>query len=176
MALSEASRAKLNELRASPKAFLEANEIFINGHKKKDTGHVRGPAWFLMSYEPARKRFVFEPMGGEHDRAGQAGYRFQAISVPAVSHDDVSEHRNFQELVPTELKDLDVMLTTLSPLPRLKVSQHFLRVLPKQRKLQWQREIVTRNTCLLLPSVRRRRRPRVRAQPTRRRPARRTSS
>jgi hypothetical protein len=107
-----ACRAKLDELRTSPKQFLEENEIFINGHKKKEAGHVRGPAWFLMSYDPGRKRFVFEPMGGEQERADQPGYRFRAIHVPAVSHDDLSEHRNFQELVPTELKDLDIMLTT----------------------------------------------------------------
>lgn len=107
-----ACRAKLNEFRASPKQFLDDNEIFISGHKKKETGHVRGPAWFLMHYEPARERFVFDPMGAEHDNPDLPGYRFQAISVPAVAHDDASEHKNFQELVPTELKDLDIMLTT----------------------------------------------------------------
>jgi hypothetical protein len=107
-----ACRAKLDKLRSSPRQFLEENEIFINGHKKKETGHVRGPAWFLVSYEPGRKRFVFEPMGSEQDRADQPGYRFQAISVPAVAHDDASEHRNLQELIPTELTGLDIMLTT----------------------------------------------------------------
>jgi len=71
-------------------------------HQRPQEEGNRPRAWTSLVPRELRAGSQALRLRAHGKRAGPgrpARHRFQAISVPAVSHDDASEHRNFQELI-----------------------------------------------------------------------------